>query len=110
MAYPAAHRAFFGLFAFTLAASCTFPDVEYDMPCTVPTLCQKNAEGCLKDAEVARNACLAKCKMTPNGNCGSCTADFETDLDQCLDTCDGCGAQSGCMNATQSCKTHLGIQ
>jgi len=109
MAHPAARLALLGLVAFILAASCTFPDVEYDMPCSVPSTCQKNAEACRNKGEGDQTACLAKCAMTPNGNCGECQTNFETVLEQCLELCEGCGAQNGCTNATESCKTHLGM-
>jgi hypothetical protein len=105
MTHPAAHRAFLGFVAFMFAASCTFPDVEYDMPCSVPTSCRQSAEKCLDRGQGDRNDCLEKCKKSKD--CGVCNADYETYLAQCLDQCDGCGDQNGCTDATQSCKTYL---
>ncbi len=110
MAHAAPRHARAGLFAWLLAAaSCTFPEVQYDMPCSVPATCHNETENCRKLSDVDRSACLMKCAMTPNGNCDACATEFDADLAVCLENCDDCSATNGCTNATQSCKTRLGI-
>jgi hypothetical protein len=109
MARPALRRARSGLAASLLAiCACTFPEVQYDQPCSVPMTCHNDTENCRKQAESDRNACLASCAMTPNGNCGVCTTKFDAALAVCLENCEDCSAANGCTNATQSCKTRLG--
>jgi hypothetical protein len=110
MARPALRCARFGLFAALFATgACTFPEVQYDQPCSVPTDCHNPTETCHKQADSDRNACLASCAMTPSGDCGVCTTEFNAALAVCLENCDDCSAANGCTNATQSCKTRLGL-
>lgn len=109
MAHAALRDARAGLVALLFAASaCTFPEVAYDMPCSVPATCHNATENCRKQADIDKSACQAKCMMPFSSDCG-CVAQFEADLAICLEDCDDCSATNGCTNATQSCKTRLGM-
>jgi hypothetical protein len=93
-----------------LAASCTFPSVDYEPPCDVPSACDKDVDSCAKQASLQRDTCLAKCKGGMVETCeDACRSDYHAALSACLAQCEDCSLQQGCANSTQSCKRKLGL-
>jgi hypothetical protein len=85
-------------------ASCTFPSVEYEPSCAVPTSCENDIASCSKQADAQRTMCLSKCTT----DCAACDTDFDAALSMCTAQCENCSENSGCTNATENCKALLG--
>ncbi len=88
-----------------VATACTFPSVEYEPTCVVPTVCLNDTDVCRKQAETQQNMCLSKCTT----DCATCATDIDTALSMCVAQCESCSAGEGCKNATESCKALLGV-
>lgn len=86
-------------------ASCTFPSVEYEPTCAVPTSCQNDITSCSKQANAEQMMCLSKC----TADCGACDTTLDKAMSVCVAQCENCSASGGCMNATESCKALLGV-
>ncbi len=86
-------------------ASCTFPSVDYETACAAPKSCENEVISCTKKAEAAQNMCSMKCSMS----CLECDSDFDKALTTCVAQCENCSASAGCLDATASCKTLLGV-
>lgn len=102
-----ATRFFHGLVFFipaVVVAACTFPSVEYETACAVPTTCENDVATCGNKALAAQNMCSVKCSMS----CVDCDQQFSRSLDICVAQCETCSANAGCMNATESCKALVG--
>lgn len=85
--------------------ACTFPSVEYETGCAVPTACENDVGVCTNKAEAAQNMCSMKCTMS----CVDCSTDFDRAMTTCVALCETCSANNGCANATESCKALLGV-
>jgi len=85
-------------------AACTFPSVEYDTSCAVPTSCEKEVNSCSNKAQALQNMCSMKCA----GTCVDCEADYDQAVTACVVQCETCSANNGCENATENCKALLG--
>jgi hypothetical protein len=98
-------QAFLALALMLACVSCTFPSVEYEPTCAVPTSCQNDITTCSKQAEAQQTMCLSKCTT----DCAVCDTDFDSAVSMCVAQCENCSANSGCMNATAYCKALLGV-
>lgn len=105
MAETSVRRAVLALALGLAWASCTFPNVEYEGTCAVPTSCQNDVTNCSKQADAAQTMCLSKCTT----DCGTCDVDMSMSMSICVAECENCSATAGCMNATESCKALLGV-
>lgn len=92
------------LFLFVMAG-CTFPTVEYEQVCAVPSVCLNDVDVCRKQAEAQQNMCASKCTT----DCATCSTDYDSAIATCVAQCESCSASEGCLNATDSCKALLGV-
>ena len=104
MAETSVRRAVLALALGLAWASCTFPNVEYEVTCAVPTSCQNDVTNCLKQADAAQTMCWSKCTT----DCGTCDVDMSMSMSIWVADCEDCSATAGGRNATGSSTGRLG--
>ncbi|MDI1448784.1 hypothetical protein [Polyangium sp. 6x1] len=101
-------------------SACTFPAIDYvdadeseGGACAATPKCVSDIDTCSKQAEGQRFMCMSQCQKTGpmnlNPDCSTCDSAHETDLLVCVAQCEACSANTGCANATESCRSLLGL-
>ncbi|MRG91219.1 hypothetical protein [Polyangium spumosum] len=101
--------------------ACTFPTIDYveqevaaEAPCVTTPKCASDIDTCAKQAEGQRTMCMSQCQKGPvdmglSADCSTCESTHDTALNICVAQCETCSAADGCTNATESCRSLLGL-